>query len=120
MRKRTLLLASLAASAIGFIPVAASADVGIFLDVAPPDPRHEVIPAHRPGHVWQPGYWDWRNGRYVWVRERPGMHWHPNRWDHRPGRGYGDRDRDGIPNRYDRDRDGIQNRFDERPDNPYR
>ena len=147
MWKRKALLAALAVSSIGLIPVPASAQVGVYLDIAPPAPRHEVIPAPRDGYVWQPGYWDWRNGRHVWVRgtwmrERPGMYWHPSgwverdgrwyfnkgRWDreryvyHRGNNPYGDRDRDGGPNRYDRDRDndGVPNRYDDRPNNPYR
>lgn len=144
MWKRKALFAALAVSSIGLLPVPASAQVGMYLDIAPPAPRHEVIPADRPGYVWQQGYWDWRNGRHVWVRghwvrERPGMYWHPNRWVERDGRYYfekgrwdrerhaynrgrGDRDRDGVPNRHDRDRDGdgVPNRFDDRPNNPYR
>ena len=135
MLKRKLLLAALAASSIGFIPVPASAQVGIYLDVAPPAPRYEVVPAPRSGYVWQPGYYDWRNGHHVWVRghwvrERQGYYWHPNRWEQRDGRwtlergrwdrerwadnryhqkrggGNGDRDRDGVPNSVDRDKDG--------------
>ena len=139
---RKLMLAALATASVAWVPLPAAAQV--YVEVAPPAPRHEVVPAYRAGYVWSPGYWDWRAGRYVWVRghwvrERPGMYWHPNRWIERDGhwyfergrwdreryayhRGYGDRDRDGIPNRYDRDRDndGVPNRFDERPNNPYR
>ncbi|HYC34974.1 MAG TPA: YXWGXW repeat-containing protein [Usitatibacter sp.] len=129
MFKRKALLAALALSSIALVPVPASAEIGVYLDIAPPAPRHEVIPAHRPGYVWQPGYWDWRAGRHVWVRghwvrERPGYFWHPSRWENRGGRWYfeqgrwdrqryamRDRDRDGIPNRFDRDKDN-----DGRPD----
>ena len=134
MWKRKALLAALAVSSIGFIPVPASAE--IYIDVAPPAPRHEVIPAHREGYVWQPGFWDWRGGRHVWVRgywvkERHGMYWHPSRWYERDGRwvfdkGRWDRDRY-VENRYhrggpggDRDRDGVPNRVDSNPDNPRR
>ena len=149
MEKRKLILAALAVSSIGVIPLTASAE--IYVNIAPPTPRHEVIPAHRAGHVWVPGYWDYRGNRYVWVRghferERRGMYYHPVRWyerdgrwvreggrwdrerwvdnrDHR-GRGgpNGDRDRDGIPNRVDRDKDGdgVPNRFDNNPNNPRR
>ena len=132
---RKLLLGALAAGALALGPVPAAAEVGIFLEVAPPAPRYEVLPPPRRGYVWQPGFWDWRGHRHVWVRghwvrERPGMYWHPSRWERRDGRWYlergrwvrqrwahnrwdrgrggprGDRDRDGIPNRWDRDRDG--------------
>jgi hypothetical protein len=150
MLKRKLLLAALAFSSIGLIPVPASADVGIYLDVAPPAPRYEVVPAPRVGYVWQPGYYDWRSGHHVWVRggwvrERKGYYYHPSRWEQRDGRWVlergkwdrerwadnryndrrgpgGDRDRDGVPNRVDRDRDGdgVPNRYDRAPDNPRR
>jgi len=141
---RKLLLAALAAGSIT-CAVPAFAAVDVFVDVAPPAPRYEVVPAPRAGHVWIPGYWDWRGNRYVWVRghwerERHGYYWHPNRWVERDGRwmlergrwdrerfvdnrgGFGDRDRDGVPNRYDRDRDndGVPNRVDRAPNNPHR
>lgn len=139
MLKRKLLLAALAVSSVGFIPVPASAD-RIYIDQSPPALRHEVIPSPRAGYVWQPGYWDWRNGRHhwtkgYWVKERRGMHWHPNRWEQRDGRwalergkwdrerfAMRDKDRDGVPNRIDRDRDGdrVPNRVDRAPDNPRR
>jgi hypothetical protein len=138
MWKRKLMMGALAAASIAWMPLPASAQV--YVEVAPPAPRHEMMPRHREGYVWSPGYWDLRNGRHVWVRghwvrERPGMYWHPNRWVERDGRwyfergrwdreryAYRDRDRDGVPNRYDRDRDndGVPNRFDDRPNNPYR
>jgi hypothetical protein len=134
MVKRKLLLGALAASSIGFLPVPASADVSIWLDAAPPAPRYEVVPAPRAGYVWQPGYYDWRDGRHVWlrghwVRERKGYYWHPNRWEQRDGRwalerGRWDRQR-WAENRWDdrrnnrganpdgdRDRDGVPNRVD--------
>ena len=147
MIKRKLLLAALAASSI-WIAQPAAAEVSVYLDVAPPAPRYEVIPAPRAGYAWQPGFWEFRGDRHYWrkgywVRERPGYYWHPSRWEndngrwvmrqggwHREryafydgrGRGGGDRDRDGVPNRYDRDRDndGVPNRYDDRPNNPNR
>jgi hypothetical protein len=146
MWKRKILVSALLASSIGIIPAVASADVGIFLDVAPPAPRYEVVPAPRAGYIWAPGYWDWRNGRHVWVRghwerERRGYYYHPQRWEQRDGRWTlergrwdreryvdsrrgerGDRDRDGVPNRVDRDKDGdgVPNRYDAAPNNPRR
>ena len=41
------------------------------VEVAPPPPRVEVVPAPRPGYVWAPGYWAWEGGRHVWR----GGHW---------------------------------------------
>jgi len=60
--------------------------VSIDIDVAPPAPRVEVIPAPRTGYVWAPGYWEWRDSAHVWIPgrwigERHGFHWAPDRWD---------------------------------------
>ena len=136
MIKRKLLVAAIAASSI-WIAQPAMAQVSVYLDVAPPAPRYEVVPAHRAGYVWQPGFWEYRGDRHYWrkghwVRERQGYYWHPSRWEQRDGRWYlergrwdrqryamRDRDRDGVPNRYDRDRDndGVPNRYDRDRDN---
>jgi hypothetical protein len=146
MWKRKALLGAIALSSIAFIPIPASAQ--IYIDVAPPAPRHEVIPAARAGYVWQPGFYDWRSGHHVWVKgywvkERQGMYWHPSRWEQRDGRWafekgrwdreryayrgrgnnpLGDRDRDGIPNAVDRDKDGdgVRDSRDRAPNNPNR
>ena len=150
MIKRKLLLGVLAVSSIAITPLAASAAVNLYVDVAPPAARYEVLPAPRAGYVWQPGVWEWRGDRHYWrkgywVRERPGYYWHPSRWEHNDGRWvmrqggwhreryayydnrgrggpHGDRDRDGIPNEADRDRDndGVRNKYDAAPDNPRR
>jgi hypothetical protein len=133
MIKRVLLGSAIVASLGAAAPVASAAD--IFVQVAPPAPRTEVVPAPRRGYVWVPGYWDWRGHRYAWtaghwVRERPGYvyygpHWvrRGNGWAMERGRwGRGDRDHDGVPNRFDRDRDndGVPNRADRHPNNPRR
>jgi len=108
---------------------------------APPAPRYERMPRAREGHMWQSGFWDWRDDRYewrsgVWIAERPGHvysqpNWQqrngrwfmePSRWTPRGGGGR-DRDRDGVPDRFehgrdhDRDGDGVPNNRDNRPDN---
>lgn len=54
---------------------------------APPTVQQEV-PSPRPSsnHVWQAGYWTWRNSRYEWmaghweVPPRYGAVWVPPRW----------------------------------------
>jgi hypothetical protein len=128
MTMRKSLLAGLCVTALGAIagtlavPATASAEVGIYFNVAPPAARYERIPPPRPGHIWAPGYWDVRGHQHVWrgghwERARRGYHYsqpqwirHGNRWQFE--RGYwrrGDRDGDGVPNRYDR-----------RPNNPRR
>ncbi len=57
---------------------------------APPAPRAERVGAPRRGYVWVAGTWDWRNGRYVWVRghyERAqrGKRWRNHNWEQRDG-----------------------------------
>ncbi len=146
MWKRKWILGAIVASSLGAVALPSVA--AIYIDVAPPDPRVEVVPVPRAGYVWAPGYWGYRNGHHVWLkghweRERQGRYWHPGHWVEREGRwafvepgwrgerfayGYGrgyamrDSDRDGVPNRVDRDRDGdgVPNRLDRAPDNPYR
>jgi hypothetical protein len=64
----------------------AAGAVSIDIDVAPPAPRVEVVPAPRVGYVWAPGYWEWRDGAHVWIPgrwmgERHGYHWVADRWD---------------------------------------
>ena len=64
--------------------------VSIDIDVAPPAPRVEVVPAMRAGYVWAPGYWEWRDSAHVWIPgrwigERHGFHWVPDRWDQAGG-----------------------------------
>lgn len=110
------------AAAWATISVSAVAAPYVDIRVAPPPPRMEVVPAARPGHVWIPGYWDWRGRRHVWMNG----HWERGR------RGYvyrapqwvqeGDhwRLRRGMWARGDRDGDGIPNRFDNHPNNPRR
>ena len=73
------------AAASATISVSAVAATYVDVRVAPPPPRHEVVPPARAGYAWVPGYWDWRGHRHVWVkghweRERHGYYWHPNRW----------------------------------------
>jgi YXWGXW repeat-containing protein len=123
MRTQKLVLAGLVAAVLGSIsiPAAARTNVDLYVNIAPPAPRYEVVPAPRIGFVWVPGYWDWRGHRHVWIvghyaRHRPGYYYaparyveHEGRWRYyAPGWRPGDRDGDGVPNRFDR-----------APDNPY-
>ena len=127
------MIGALATCAIAVLPLPAAAAVGIYVDVAPPAPRHEVVPAPRAGYLWVPGFWDWRGNRHVWSkgrweRARSGYHFHPNRWEMHDGRwqlerGRWDRERY-VENHHnghgDRDHDGVPNRYDNAPNNPHR
>ncbi len=88
--KNRILVGMLATSAL-LVSLPGQARVYVDIDVAPPPPRVEVVPAPRVGYVWAPGYWGWRGHRHVWVnglwlRERRGYHWEPHRWEERGGR----------------------------------
>ena len=140
MTKKTtsLLSAALLAATLGTAALPSQAAI-VTVDVAPPAPRYEAVPAPRHGYNWTAGYWNWNGHRYLWVpgtwvRERHGYYYtepswaeHDVRWVLQRGhwmRGERDHDRDhdGVPNRYDHDRDndGVPNQYDRHPDNPYR
>ena len=62
-------------------PVYADAPPGdeVVVDVAPPAPYVEVVPAMPfVGALWIGGYWGWAGGRH---------HWYPGHWEH-PRAGY--------------------------------
>ncbi len=104
------------------LPAVADAAVGVYLNVAPPPPRAEIVPAPRRGYVWVPGYWDVRGHRHVWRAgywevARRGYNYAPPVWVQRGERWQLDR---GGWRRGDRDGDGVPNRFDRAPGNPYR
>lgn len=87
------------------------------LAVAPPPPRHEVVPRPRSGYVWSPGHYEWITNAHVWIggtwyRHRPGYTYHPPRWIERNGRWHFE------ARRWDRDGDGVPDRRDSRPGDP--
>ncbi len=131
---KKFLVAAAFATTLGALAGPAAAQ--IYVEVAPPAPRHEVVPAPRHGYVWVEGHWEWNGHRYRWVpgswlREWPGYRYYAPHWYAREGRWYfehrgwvRDRDHDGVPDRYehghgygDRDRDGVPNRYDHDRDN---
>jgi hypothetical protein len=147
MHRKTILGAVIAASLMG---IGAAAQAQLVVNIAPPAPRHEVVPAARAGYVWAPGHYEYRGNNYTWVggqwyTARNGYEYREPRWVQR-GNGewymaggnwergaYGDRDHDGVPNRFDRDSrdhrggrpadrdgDGVPDRFDNYPNNPRR
>ncbi|ROR18580.1 YXWGXW repeat-containing protein [Comamonas sp. BIGb0124] len=74
-------------SACVVAPPRAHEAVSYRVEVAPPPPRVEVIPAPRSGYVWAPGYWSWdpQIRRHVWLEgrwevERPRAHYVPAHW----------------------------------------
>ena len=82
------LAAALFCSALAASPAAmAQVSVNIGINVPPPAPVYEAVPAPRAGYVWVPGYWDW-DAHYRkhawqqghWVAERPGYVYEAPRW----------------------------------------
>jgi len=130
MTTRKLLLATLFATSLGAALPAAAAHVDLFVNVPPPAPVYEAVPAPRAGWVWAPGFYEWRHGHHVWVRghwvrERPGYAYVPGAWVVRDGHYYWHEprwERHEHHERYgmrDRDRDGVPDRYDPAPHNPY-
>jgi hypothetical protein len=83
MLRNTLLGAAFAASLLGLGATTAHAQV--YVQIAPPPPLHEAVPAARPGYVWAEGHYEWRDGRYAWVpgrwlEARPGWDYREPRW----------------------------------------
>lgn len=121
-RRNLLALTCATAIAAMAVPLTASGEVGIFLNVAPPPSRYEVIPAPRHGYVWSSGYWNAKGQKHVWQaghweRERNGYHFTQPAWTQRDNRWELQR---GAWNRGDRDGDGVPNSRDRAPDNPNR
>jgi len=135
MLKASIIALSLAAPFAAALPTQASAAVDFVVRIAPPAPRYEVVPPPRPGYLWTPGYWSYRNNQHywiagTWVRERPGYVYNHPTWVERDGEwrlsqgnwARNDRDHDGIKNSrdHDRDGDGVRNRADPHPNVPGR
>ena len=62
--------------------------IGETVVVAPPVAQVEVMgDAPHPGYIYENGYWNWENGRHVWVAgrweaPRRGYYWEPHVWVH--------------------------------------
>ena len=117
---RKIMLAAILAGSLSTIATTASAVV--YVRVAPPEPRVEVVPEPRRGYAWAAGHWEWQNRRHVWiqgnwVRERRGYRYEQPNWQERDGRWFMTR---GTWRRGDADGDGVPNGRDRAPNNPNR
>jgi hypothetical protein len=102
MTIKTVLCCAVLGLAASAAPLTSNARVYLDIDIAPPPPPVEVIPAPRVGYVWAPGYYSYTGHRHVWarghwIREHHGHHWVADRWEDRDGRwhrerGHWDRD----------------------------
>ena len=119
LTKKLLVSALIAAGAIGAVATPLTSVAQIYLQIAPPAPRYEVVPAPREGYVWSNGHWGYDGRQHSWTEgswqaSRPGYSYYQPRWVENNGRwGY-------EASRWDRDGDGVPNRMDSRPDNPRR
>lgn len=99
--------------ATGSVAASMPALADVYVRLAPPEPRYEVVPALPSGYVWVPGYWDWNGHHYHWVnghrvRAQHGSAWVPNRWVEDHGRWrmeHGHWDRNHADRDHDRDHD---------------
>jgi hypothetical protein len=79
---RSLLLAG----AMLFLSTGSFAQVGVSVNIAPPElPAYEQPICPGDGYIWTPGYWAW-DGEYYWVpgtwvmAPEPGYLWTPGYW----------------------------------------
>jgi len=87
-----LLASGLLASGVAALPASAQVSGDIYVQIGPPTPVVETVPAvPGPGYIWQGGYWRWDGYRYVWIGGHyvtapyGGAVWVPGHWRHAPG-----------------------------------
>ena len=85
MRKHVIHSLLLAISML-FLSMAAFAQVGVSVSIAPPElPVYDQPICPGDGYIWTPGYWAW-DGEYYWVpgtwvlAPEPGFLWTPGYW----------------------------------------
>lgn len=123
---KKLLIATLVASSFAAVPLVSVAQQrAVVINVAPPAPRQEAIPAARRGYVWAPGYYELRGRRHVWVKghwikARAGYAYTGPRWVETNGNWRMEPGRWARGANGDRDGDGVRNKDDARPNNPNR
>ena len=87
---KTPLVTALAAAFVFASAAVPAANVSVYVGVAPPAPRYEVVPAPRTGYLWAPGYWDYDHSKHVWKKghwekQRHGEHYSHSEWSNRDG-----------------------------------
>ena len=79
------------AAGLAFISVPGGAQV-VYVQVAPPAPLVETIPAAPgAGYAWVPGHYRWNGSSYVWLRGHYDHHagrYCGGHWGHSHNRGY--------------------------------
>ena len=84
---RNTLSTTLLSGALLFAPLAANAQIGISVGIAPPPiPVYTQPPCPGDGYIWTPGYWAWTDDGYDWVdgawvaAPYTGALWTPGYW----------------------------------------
>lgn len=90
---KSLIASSFASALIVSGSAFAAANFSVQLNVGPPAPVYEAVPAPRVGYVWAEGYWDYDHGHHVWRKghwehEHRGDHWSQAQWTERDGHWY--------------------------------
>jgi WXXGXW repeat (2 copies) len=89
LKNKVMVMCSvIALTGLAAAPAMARVNLDFDVNVAPPAPRVEVVPAPREGYTWSPGYWNWEDGQHVWVdgywqADRVGFSWTPDRGEGR-------------------------------------
>lgn len=93
--RRSMLSGVTLATGVGLLSVPALAQLSaeVYVPIAPPPPRTEVIPVLPADRIevehWQPGYWRWNGREHEWInghyvaRPKRGAVWVPGRWEQR-------------------------------------
>lgn len=91
MHLRIISLGLFLAAGASAMPAFAASPSEIINRTPPPLERTEDPPvAGKKGHVWSPGFWEWRGTGYKWspgewIKEKRGHEWQPYRWEERNG-----------------------------------
>src|SRR6516165_9829022 len=98
MKIRSIVVAlAMALSTLGIAATANAKVIDLEIGTAPPPDRVEVVPAPRPGYIYERGHYIVEGDRYVWhegqfIREREGHRYEPyvlehhgDRWHYRGG-----------------------------------
>ena len=75
-------------------PAVAQLQAEVYVPLAPPAPRVEVVPVLPAERIeverWQPGHWRWNGQEHAWaeghyvVRPSPRAEWIAGHWEQRP------------------------------------
>ena len=88
MRIRSAIGAAVAVGMLTGAGVAQAKSIEVEIGTAPPPEREVIVPAQRPGYVYERPHYAWDGRAYVWtegkyIEERPGHHYEQPKIEHR-------------------------------------